>query len=311
MVDVVAPDDIALDAAARDIAAPDVTAPDVAALAVATPDEMATDVVAPDQPDLSRTISAEDHIKALFRECDTNSDGRLSRLEMRRLFEQLDAAYWTKSRINALFAAADINKDSKVDFDEFVNWCFKCSDQEEYAGFRKTMRQFQIKEQNAFHDLLREENIDWESVQKYVSKPNIDPNVKDSTTDITTVHRSAYAGKPEVLEWCLSKGGSISAVCKVGRTPLHYACDAGQDEMVRLLLGKNADPNAVTLAGATPLHFCARGGHLSTAEVLLSQANVIVDLDVEDSRRQTPSMLTKDEAMLDIINKYRESIRIY
>lgn len=223
--------------------------------------------------------------------------------------QQLDASYWTKSRVDALFAAIDINKDSRVDFDEFVNWCFNCSNQEEYVSFRNTMSKLQKTKQSALHDLLWEEDIEWESVENYMSNPNLNPNFKDSKTGITTVHRSAYAGKPEVLEWCLSKGGSISAACKVGRTPLHYACDAGQDEMVRMLLLKNADPNPITLAGATPLHFCARGGHFSTVEVLLSQANVIVDLDVEDSRRQTPSMLTKDEAVLDIISKYRNSIR--
>lgn len=283
---------------------------DVAAPAGTTPDEVAPDVAAPDAPTLVRTISAEDHIKAVFKELDKDSDGRISRWEMRRLFETLDASYWTKSRVDALFASIDTNKDSRIDFAEFVDWCFNSSAQDEYAAFRKTMGKLQKTKQNALYDLLWEEDVEWESVEKYMSSPGLNPNFKDPTTHITTMHRAAYAGKSEVMEWCLSKGGSLSAACKVGRVALHYACDGGQDEMVRLLLSKNADPNPVTLGGATPLHFCARGGHLSTAEMLLSQANVSVDLDVEDSRRQTPSMLAKDEAMLDIIKKYRDSTRI-
>ena len=146
-------------------------------------------------------------------------------------------------------------------------------------------------------------------MEKFISNPNLNSSFKDSTSDITTVHRAAYVGSLKFWDGACQKEDELLqlAACKVGRTPLHYACDGGQDEMVRFSLIEKCP---VTVACATPLHFCARGGNLSTMAVLLSEAHVIIDLDVEDSRRQTPSMLNKDEAILDIISKYRESIRI-
>lgn len=259
----------------------------------------------PDVKDVVLEVTPEqqEHIKALFRNCDRNCDGRISRRELAKLFQDLDANSWTKPRVNQLFTAVDVNRDGQIDYDEFLSWCFKAS-ANECNDFSTTMKKLKYRQQTDLNNLLRAKQIDWSKVAEYRNNPDMDPNYFERESKIATIHRSCYDGNVDVMEWCLEKGATIKVATTLGRTPLHYACDGGQDAIVRMLLAMNADPNETSLSGATPLHFCALANRHSTAEVLFQEADTIVEAELEDSQRRTPLMVTTDEKMLEIIRAY-------
>lgn len=140
--------------------------------------------------------------------------------------------------------------------------------------------------------------------------PDLNPNHSDSETQVTTLHRAAFSGSPDVIRWCVAKGASLTARSTIGRTPLHFACDGNLPENVRLLIEMRADVNELTLSGSTPLHLCCVSSSVAALQVLLSSGE-IVELDVEDTRRRTAEMFTSGdaaEAILEEIAVYRKRL---
>jgi len=58
----------------------------------------------------------------------------------------------------------------------------------------------------------------------------------------------------------------------------------------------------------TALHFCCQSNHYEAVLVLLKESPQVVDLDMENSKRQTADTMTKDKRIQRSINNYRASV---
>ena len=74
---------------------------------------------------------------------------------------------------------------------------------------------------------------------------------------------------------CLVENKANVNVCQSeGFTPLHRAAYKGEADVVNYLLDKNANIQAVTKAfKITPLHFATFNGHFETVRMLLQECN--------------------------------------
>eukprot|EP00747_Dinoflagellata_sp_TGD_P024978 gnl/TRDRNA2_/TRDRNA2_130927_c0_seq1.p1 gnl/TRDRNA2_/TRDRNA2_130927_c0~~gnl/TRDRNA2_/TRDRNA2_130927_c0_seq1.p1 ORF type:complete len:854 (-),score=169.08 gnl/TRDRNA2_/TRDRNA2_130927_c0_seq1:7-2529(-) len=68
-----------------------------------------------------------------FAQFDRNGDGVIDRNELGQVLRHLDSAHWSPESVDRLLAAADCNKDGKIQFDEFVQWIFGGNEQESLA----------------------------------------------------------------------------------------------------------------------------------------------------------------------------------
>lgn len=176
-------------------------------------------------------------------------------------------------------------------------------DDDRAGGRRDPMKAYR----NIIEQILAEDDPDWSKLYPYIIQPELDPNRVSSDSKIGTLHRCAYAGDAKILKWCLAKEAVVDAQTSLGRTALHYACDGNSAECVRLLLDAQSDPNGMTLSGATPLHICCQSNSLDAVAELFN-ANSILLLDAEDSRRRTAEMLTTNAEMLQTIQSYRAGV---
>merc|ERR1712048_271926 len=69
-----------------------------------------------------------DHVMSLFQQFDQNGDGAISKEELVNVLQLLDDGSWTEERIEGLLEAADLNRDSKIQFGEFITWVFGSDD---------------------------------------------------------------------------------------------------------------------------------------------------------------------------------------
>jgi len=158
--------------------------------------------------------------------------------------------------------------------------------------------------------LLREQKFEWSAIEPfmYYSEEGLNPNYTDSHSGVSTAMMAAYDGQTEILRWCLDQKADVDARSHLGRSALHYACDGGRASAICELLAQGADVNARTLSMMTPLHFCCQGNHYEAALVLLKESCQVVDLDIENSKRQTADTVTKDKRIQRSIKSYRASI---
>eukprot|EP00927_Polykrikos_kofoidii_P049609 TRINITY_DN43649_c0_g1_i1.p1 TRINITY_DN43649_c0_g1~~TRINITY_DN43649_c0_g1_i1.p1 ORF type:complete len:298 (+),score=74.32 TRINITY_DN43649_c0_g1_i1:133-1026(+) len=61
-------------------------------------------------------------VLAVFQRFDLNGDGTIERIELEQVLRKLDPIVWTDTRVQALMEASDINKDGKLDLEEFIAW---------------------------------------------------------------------------------------------------------------------------------------------------------------------------------------------
>jgi ankyrin repeat protein len=83
-----------------------------------------------------------------------------------------------------------------------------------------------------------------------------------------------------------------------GNTPLHFACNNGHMDSAALLLIHGADVTVCNDRGDTPLHNAARWNHSILVRELILYGALYSCKNNED---KTPSELTTDEEVLDII----------
>mmetsp|Transcript_64633 Transcript_64633/g.140731 ORF Transcript_64633/g.140731 Transcript_64633/m.140731 type:complete len:373 (+) Transcript_64633:86-1204(+) len=162
-------------------------------------------------------------------------------------------------------------------------------------------------QQRRAQTILRQDKIEWEQLRHLMYMDHISPNYTDATTQVSTGHQAAYDGEADMLRWCLKAGADVNQKTAIGRTMLHHACDANQTRCIRLLLEQEADPNVRTLSLMTPLHICCQSNSYEAVLILLGEANFIVDIDAEDSRRRTPESMTTDKRVLKCIENYRRN----
>lgn len=164
--------------------------------------------------------------------------------------------------------------------------------------------------QGKLNAVLRQQKYDWSLVEPfmYYTDEGLTPNYTDSDTGVTTAMMAAYDGQTEILRWCLEQKADIEARTNLGRSALHYACDGGKPGAIRELLAQGADVNARTLGMMTPLHLCCQSNHYEAVLVLLKESPLLVDLDMENSKRQTADSVTKDKRIQRSIKNYRANL---
>lgn len=164
--------------------------------------------------------------------------------------------------------------------------------------------------QQELSNLLSQEQISWNILEnRFAScKHVLNPNSTEPEAKIATLHRAAFDGIASCVKWCIEARADVGVSTTAGRTALHYACEGNRPDCVELLIRSQADPNQTTLGGATPLHVACMNGCSEAVKALLYTSldvEVTVDIEVEDTRRQTPEMhAKKNPALLAIISKY-------
>lgn len=58
----------------------------------------------------------------IFRKCDANGDGSISRSELEKLLSVLDSTTFTDAAVAKMMSEMDVNKDGTVQYEEFVSW---------------------------------------------------------------------------------------------------------------------------------------------------------------------------------------------
>lgn len=72
----------------------------------------------------------QESVLQAFRRFDINGDGLFDANEMKEVLAGLDPGMWTDERVTRLFHSIDVDKDGKIDTQEFVNWVFSTQDAE-------------------------------------------------------------------------------------------------------------------------------------------------------------------------------------
>ena len=86
---------------------------------------------------------------------------------------------------------------------------------------------------------------------------------------------------PEVVKLLLDQDDIlVDLKTSVGLTPLQAACYQGYRNIAVLLLDKGADVNAQMNGGFSPLYMAVQNKHNDVVELLLSQAGILVDLQI-------------------------------
>jgi NIMA (never in mitosis gene a)-related kinase len=86
--------------------------------------EIAQTVLSRAKEETDENIKAKHVVLEQFNRLDLNGDGVIDREELARMLKHLDSGVWTDELIDELLDAADVNKDSLIQVDEFVRWVF-------------------------------------------------------------------------------------------------------------------------------------------------------------------------------------------
>jgi len=116
------------------------------------------------------------------------------------------------------------------------------------------------------------------------------------STGRTALHLAAEKNRPDLIEYLVKAGVSVTAQDDDGDTPLHAAVEAGATEAVQKLLALKADPILRNNQIETPLHLAARKGNEAIADLLLAEPDVrrtINDFKTYSSG-QTPLMVAAE-----------------
>lgn len=67
-------------------------------------------------------MSAVEELKATFKRWDTDGSGAITKDELFAIFKALDPSFMD-IELDEMMAEADVNKDGKIDVNEFIDWC--------------------------------------------------------------------------------------------------------------------------------------------------------------------------------------------
>eukprot|EP00927_Polykrikos_kofoidii_P016995 TRINITY_DN17719_c0_g1_i1.p1 TRINITY_DN17719_c0_g1~~TRINITY_DN17719_c0_g1_i1.p1 ORF type:complete len:620 (+),score=108.36 TRINITY_DN17719_c0_g1_i1:91-1860(+) len=88
---------------------------------------------------IERTLSddSQARVLAIFEEWDVNKDGSVSQPELRNVLGRLGMP---SSKVNQVFVAADLDRDGRISYREFVEWLFKPAPEEILESFVAALR---------------------------------------------------------------------------------------------------------------------------------------------------------------------------
>lgn len=99
----------------------------------------------------------------------------------------------------------------------------------------------------------------------------------------TPLHKAAYNGHPEMVDYLISKGADLNVQSNSGSTPLHGAAFYGHPDAVRVLIEKGAEVDIKNLGGFTPFLSACAGGRVESASLLLEHGADINALTADSS----------------------------
>ena len=99
------------------------------------------------------------------------------------------------------------------------------------------------------------------------------------------LHKAAYNGHLDIVEYLISQGVNIDAASASGSTPLHGAAFYGHIETVRLLLDRGAGLDVANAGGYTPLLSASAGDHSDIVRLLVEKG---ADINARPAGGRTP-----------------------
>lgn len=91
--------------------------------------------------------------------------------------------------------------------------------------------------------------------------------LRTSRHEWTLLHMAASGGNPKMVELLLSKGASVNAANRDGKTALHYAAGKGHLGIVKTLLSHHADPT-ILYNGRSALDLARKASHHEVADTI-------------------------------------------
>ena len=110
---------------------------------------------------------------------------------------------------------------------------------------------------------------DIKTVEKILSRKNVDINAREKQYGSRPLHWAAGQGHLEIVDLLLQKGADINATDNDNITPLHVAVGKKQKDVVRYLLDKKANPNLKDAKGDTPLQGAVELGQMDVVQLLV------------------------------------------
>ena len=119
----------------------------------------------------------------------------------------------------------------------------------------------------------------------------------------TPLHLASLYGKVEAGQCLLDHGADINSRDDGDWTPLYLAVRRGKVELVRMLLERGARTDGLhdKLFHGTVLHRGVREGNTQVLRLLLEHG---ADVNARDKRGRTPSQLTGQQEILELLSKY-------
>ena len=93
---------------------------------------------------------------------------------------------------------------------------------------------------------------------------------------VEDIHKTIEAGDAAAVEAILNESpAALTAISRLGDTPLHKAVWQQNAEIARLLLERGADVDAIGNQGNLPIHYAADLGHADLARLLIQSGSSI------------------------------------
>ncbi|TNK94292.1 hypothetical protein OUY_02210 [Wolbachia endosymbiont of Leptopilina clavipes] len=116
----------------------------------------------------------------------------------------------------------------------------------------------------------------------------------------TLLHRSAWKGRTEIVEFLVDQGANINArTTSDSKKPIHVAAKEGYQEIVDFFLGKRMRVDDADNDKWTPLHYAAAYNHLELSEFLLGQH---ANIEAKNKNNKTPLDLAREKSHTKIVS---------
>lgn len=117
----------------------------------------------------------------------------------------------------------------------------------------------------------------------------------------TPLHKAAYNGHVEIVEYLISKGADLNALSNSGSTPLHGAAFHGHPDAVRALIEKGAEIDIKNNGGYTPFLGACAGGRFDAASLLIEHGADINALTADSNSALQNALWNNNQDLVKIL----------